>query len=235
MANQMIISSDAKNLPAHLQNQSGAGNENVTANDMAIPTIKLLQDLSPETKKSRAEFVEGAKPGMYLNTLNNSLHDELTVLNLFYDHTYAVFRKRDFGGGFEGEFETEAAAIQHATQLGGGDAKMFEVVETGRHTLVTVDMDTGELQPAIFNMNSTKLRTSRRWNTELSQLGGDRFASAWKLSSAEESNAKGTWSSVRYSSLGWVNDELYQKAKELYESIRESHAKKKTEAASQSN
>lgn len=231
MTTDLIVSSDAKKLPAHMQNHTGAGNENVSASDMAIPSIKLLQALSPETQKSKAEFIEGAKPGLYLNTLDNSLHEEMIVLNLFYDHSYAVFRKRDFGGGFEGEFNSEAEAMAHATELGGGNAQMFEVVETGRHTLVIIDPETGDLTPAIFNMNSTKLRTSRRWNTELAQLGGDRFAYAWKLHSVESSNAKGTWADIRYTQLGVVNDVLYEEAKELYVQIRDSLAKKQAETA----
>lgn len=226
----LIVKSDSKSLPAHLKTASGAGNENVNASDMTIPSIKLLQDLSPETKESKAEFVPGAKPGLILNTLDNSLHEELIVINLYYDHEYAVFRKRKFGGGFHGAFPTEEAAIEKAKEEGGGSIEMFEIVETGRHTVLIVDTETGDLQPALLNMNSTKLKTSRRWNTELSQLGGDRFSSAWKISTVEESNSKGTFHSFRISNLGWVNDELYAKAKEFYEQIKASYSKEKDKA-----
>lgn len=227
----LIVQSDAKNLPAHAKSDTGAGNENVAASDMVIPSIKLLQDLSPETKESKAEFVPGAKPGLILNTLDSSLHQELIVINLYYDHEYAVFRKRKFGGGFHGAFATEAEAIEQAKAEGGGSAEMFEIVETGRHTVLIVNPETGDLQPAILNMNSTKLKTSRKWNTELSQLGGDRFSSAWKLAAVEESNSKGTFYSFRISNLGWVSDALHAKAKEFYEQIKVSHAKQKEEAA----
>lgn len=230
MATDLIVQSDSKKLPAHAQSGSGAGNENVSAQDMVIPSIKLLQDLSPETKESKAEFVPGAKPGLILNTLDSSLHEELIVVNLYYDHEYAVFRKRKFGSGFHGAFPTEAEAIEQAKAEGGGSAEMFEIVETGRHTVLIVDPATGDLQPALLNMNSTKLKTSRKWNTELSQLGGDRFSSAWKLSSIEESNSKGTFYSFKITNLGWINDELYAKAREFYEQIKASYAKQKGES-----
>lgn len=230
MATDLIIQSDSKKLPEHLKTSSGAGNENVSAQDMVIPSIKLLQDLSPETKESKAEFVPGAKPGLILNTLDSSLHEELIVINLYYDHEYAVFRKRKFGGGFHGAFPTEEAAIEQAKAEGGGSAEMFEIVETGRHTVLIVNPETGDLQPALLNMNSTKLKTSRKWNTELSQLGGDRFSSAWKLSSVEESNSKGTFYSFKVTNLGWIHDELYAKAKEFYEQIKASYAKQKEES-----
>lgn len=223
MATNLIVNTDSKSVPAHVKAATGAGNENVSASDLTIPSIKLLQDLSPETKESKAEFVPGAKPGLILNTLDNSLHTELVVINLYYDHEYAVFRKRKFGGGFHGAFPTEEEAIEQAKAEGGGSIEMFEIVETGRHTLLVVNPETGEMQPALLNMNSTKLKASRRWNTELSQLGGDRFSSAWKISSTEESNSKGTFYSFKISNLGWINDDLYAQAKDFYAQIKASH------------
>lgn len=230
MATDMIVQTDSKSLPAHVKSASGAGNENVSAQDMTIPAIKLLQDLSPETKESKAEFVPGAQPGHILNTLDNSLNDELVVINLYYDHEYAVFRKRKFGSGFHGAFPTEEQAIEQAKAEGGGSAEMFEIVETGRHTVLVVNPETGAMQPAILNMNSTKLKTSRRWNTELSQLGGDRFSSAWKLSAVEESNSKGTFYSFKVTNLGWINDNLYAEAKEFYEQVKSAHDSQKKAA-----
>lgn len=227
----VIVQSDSKAVPAHAKTSTGAGNENVKASDMTIPSIKLLQDLSPETKESKAEFVPGAKPGLILNTLDNSLHQELVLVNLYYDHEYAVFRKRKFGGGFHGAFATEEEALAKAREEGGGSTEMFEIVETGRHTVLIVDPKTGDMQPAILNMNSTKLKTSRRWNTELSQLGGDRFSSAWKMSGVEESNSKGTFYSFRIANIGWISDALYARAEEYYKQIKASYAKAKEDTA----
>jgi hypothetical protein len=37
-----------------------AGFENVTNNDILIPRISILQDLSPQVKEEKAEYIEGA-------------------------------------------------------------------------------------------------------------------------------------------------------------------------------
>ena len=220
MANSLIVTSDAKNLPAHVKDAAGLGNENVSTADMTIPYIKLLQSLSPEINESKAEFVPGSKPGKILSTLDSSLHDELFVVNLYYDHEFAVFRKRKFGGGFHGAFPTEAAAIAKAKEEGGGSIEMFDIIETGRHTVLVVNPETGDMHPAILNMNSTKLKISRKWNTELNQLGGDRFSSVWKLGVSSESNSKGDFFNFKVTNAGWASQELYEQAKAFYQQVK---------------
>lgn len=223
MANDLIINNDPKKLPSHVANATGAGNENVSSADMAIPAIKLLQDLSPEIKKDKAEYVPGAEPGKILVTLGSALHDELILINLYYDHEYALFRKRKFGGGFHGAYPTADAAMAKAKEEGGGSTEMFEVVETGRHTVLIVNPETGELRPAILNMNSTKLKISRRWNTDLNELGGDRFSSVWKLSVTSQSNSKGDFYNYKVENLGWASEDLYEHAKQFYAQIKSSY------------
>ena len=67
--------SQAENLPAYIQADSNLGNEHVTSEDLQRPQIKLLQKMSPQT-----DSVEGAKPGMFINTLDNKLYNEILVL-----------------------------------------------------------------------------------------------------------------------------------------------------------
>ena len=51
------------------------GFENMTQEDMALPFIRILGQLSPQVTEGDAKFVEGAKPGMIYNTVTNDLFD----------------------------------------------------------------------------------------------------------------------------------------------------------------
>ena len=48
------------------------GAQNITQEDLALPFLKVLGQLSPEVNKGHAKHVEGAEPGMILNTVTNS-------------------------------------------------------------------------------------------------------------------------------------------------------------------
>jgi len=50
----------------------GAGFEDTTTEDFAMPFLGILQDLSPAVKDG---IVEGAKIGMFINTATNELYD----------------------------------------------------------------------------------------------------------------------------------------------------------------
>ena len=52
-----------------------AGLENVKSESVALPILKLLQNGSGEAQKRNQNYVEGAEPGMFLNTVTKKLYD----------------------------------------------------------------------------------------------------------------------------------------------------------------
>ena len=49
------------------------GSQNITQEDLALPFLKVLGQLSPEVNKRNGKYVEGAEPGMILNTVTNEI------------------------------------------------------------------------------------------------------------------------------------------------------------------
>ena len=47
------------------------GLENVKTESLALPILKLLQNGSGEAQQRNQNYVEGAEPGMFLNTVTN--------------------------------------------------------------------------------------------------------------------------------------------------------------------
>ena len=51
------------------------GFENMTQDDMALPFVRILGQLSPQVTDGDAKYIEGAKPGNIYNTVTSELYD----------------------------------------------------------------------------------------------------------------------------------------------------------------
>ena len=51
------------------RDDANKGFENVRQDSLALPILKLLQNGSGEAQKRNQNYVEGAEPGMFLNTV----------------------------------------------------------------------------------------------------------------------------------------------------------------------
>jgi len=200
------------------QQGSNIGNENV-GNDVARPTIKLLQALSPEIDESRSQFVKGAKSGQLINSVTGELYDELYVSNVAYDKYFAIFRKRSAGGGFEGQYPTQADAAT-AMNTNGWTEATHEIVETASHICALINTETQEVEPVQFLMSSTKLSVSKNWNSQILGKGGDRFSSVWKISSVNQKNAKGSFFNMKIEHAGFCPDELHEELTTIYNGVQ---------------
>lgn len=221
--NLMPMIPASANLPAHLAKSQGLGNENVGSGDVAIPRINMLQALSPQLDDSKVEYVEGAKAGKFFNTVTNELYDAVLCLNIYYDHAYVVWRKREFGGGFIGSFDSPQTAMQHLND-NRMNPEQFTVSETADHYLLLLDANGGVKGPAIMSLSSTKLQMSKQWNSAIQKTcadngGLDRFAPGWKLTPSKKTNTKGSWFVMDFELAGWANEAQYEMAKQAYENI----------------
>ena len=54
---------------------ASAGSQNITQEDLALPFLKVLGQLSPEINKQNAKFINGAEPGMIVNSVTKELYN----------------------------------------------------------------------------------------------------------------------------------------------------------------
>lgn len=79
----------------------GRGFENTTAADFSVPFLSVLQDGSPQVKENKEEYIEGAKPGMFFNTVTLELMSApVFFIPCYTEHMYVEWKPRDSGGGF---------------------------------------------------------------------------------------------------------------------------------------
>ena len=207
-------------LPAHLSKLGGLGNENVQLDDLAVPRINLLQQLSPQVQKSKPEFIAGAEAGMFHNSVTNELYASIYVINLFYHREIAAFRKRPLGGGFLGNYPTLEAAQAKVT-ADNVPLDHVDFVDSANHTLLLLDEKGQPKTQALMSLNGTKMRVSNQWNSEIQLLdpNAPRFGSVWLLSTVLQSNAKGSWHNLKVDFAGWAPAELTEEAAKLYTTL----------------
>jgi len=216
MANAIALVQDK--VPAYVAKGTGRGNEEVTAEHLTIPRIKLLQKMSDEVDKHHPSYIEGAEDGHFMNSLTRENYgSEIYVLSVKFKDEYVVWRKREAGGGFLGNFRT----LADATNAVNAEEKPedYDISQTHSHILLLKNPETGELSnPMIMDFASSKLTVSKKWNSQIAIKGGDRFAGLWKLRSISVTNkAKKSWMNLEPEFVGWAQEADYKAAESYYE------------------
>ena len=155
-----------ENLPstimADMAQFAGEGMDSITADDMQIPFLRVLQALSPEIQKNDPKFIKGASAGDLVNTVTGETWDGdegVVVIPCGYTLKYLEFGLRDSGGGFQGEIPANHPDLANTTRE--GNAEMLpsgnELVRSAQHLVMIVDTKTGATQQAICDMKKTWL------------------------------------------------------------------------------
>lgn len=199
----------------------GVGSEGVTAADMAIPRLKLLQMINDEVQPGGSKQVEGATAGMIMNSVSNELHSGLFVVNLNFSKKIVAWRKRKAGGGMQGTYETEAEARTALIDAGLNEAD-HDISENPTHLVMVVDSSGQPKGVALLDMPGTKIKISKKWNSliaEQEEAGNPRFSCVWELKVKSESNNSGNYFNYDVGFVTHAPDEIYAAATKAYETF----------------
>ena len=85
-------------LPSNMFEEDAAkGLGKIGQEDLALPFLKILGQLSPEVNKRDGKYVEGAEPGMIFNSVSGELYDGvkgIDVIPAFYKLEYIEWKDR---------------------------------------------------------------------------------------------------------------------------------------------
>lgn len=200
------------------------GSEGVSIQDITIPRIQLIQDLSPQLKKNKAEYIEGAEVGMLFNTVTGKLYDKVVAVPVFYQLEWVVWKHRDLGGGFLGAFDSQAEAVafagQHelAQQTVKGEPAI-EIQDTGQQYCLIID-ENDACDEAVISLAKSAQKANRLWNTMIKLSGGDRFERFYRLTSVEAESQSGEYRTWKIEQAGFVNEAIFRRAEEFYENVK---------------
>ncbi len=188
------------------------GAQNISQEDLALPFLKILGQLSPEVNKRDGKYVEGAEPGKIINTVTNALYDSIEVT-----------------GAPVAIHEADSDIVSQTTR--GKDYKDRlpngnYLDNTANHFVLVLGDNP---QTALISMKSTQLKVSRKWNSMMMgiKMQGKNglftpptYSHIYKLSTVQMSNDKGTWFGWDVSKIGPVTDKgIYDMSKSFAESV----------------
>lgn len=211
-SNKQDLVAPSKVTASMLQQDAGAGQENVTQDDLAIPRLAILQQLSPQCQKTSSDYIEDAEPGYIFNSVTEDMYDGAEGLNIVivtYKRNYIEWITRAKGGGFVANHGSDPAILKSCHKKDGEFGQYTvegnEVVPTAEYFAFILDDDEpGKIIPVLISMSKMQLGKARKLNTMINQyradseMDGQKFTPAsffhvWKFTVVPENNDKGSW------------------------------------------
>ena len=210
-----------------------AGFENVKTSSLALPILKLLQNGSGEAQKRNQNYVEGAEPGMFLNTVTKKTYDGANGIEVIPCHYKLEFQEwADFGTGSgrpENIFDANSDILSKTKNEMGKDRldNGNYILTVGQHYVLILDGNSTE--NALISMSSSQGKVSRKWNSMMMSITLDgkngpytppSFSHKYKLTSVLNSGKGNQWYGFNVVKVGPVEESaLYERAKKFYTSL----------------
>ena len=233
------INKQEANLPtvSNLEQFSGQGAEHITARDTKLPILKLIGNTSPVLNPSDSKYNEDAKLGDIFNEVTGSLYrgkEGCIVVPCLYVNTFNEWADRGDSAGRPVNIHTDPSIMAQTNRADDGRDRLSNgnyVEDTGNHFVYILDKDYNPVESALLTMKSTQKKKSKLWNSMIStrkMKGKNGFftppswATAYKLSTVQESNSKGSWTgwAVEFDRLldQPTDSPILEITKEFYES-----------------
>ena len=211
------------------------GFDNVDQESLALPILKLLQNGSGEAQKRNPNYVEGAEPGMFFNTVTRKLYDGEKGIQVIPCHYRLEYQEwADFGTGSgrpENIYPASSDILSKTTKDAMGKDRLPNgnyIQKTSQHFVIITDGKSAET--ALISMYSSQAKVSRKWNSMMMSItknGKDGpytpppFSHYYKISSVENTGKGNQWYGYNIVKVGEVTDaNVYKRAKTFYESCR---------------
>ena len=206
------------------------GAQNISQEDLALPFLKILGQLSPEVNKRDGKYVDGAEPGKIINTVTNELFDSIDVIPCHYKRQYIEWQDRGTSSGAPVAIhEADSDIVSTTTRDKGYKDRLPNgnyLENTANHFVLLCGKNP---QTALLSMKSTQLKVSRKWNSMMMgiKMQGKNglftpptYSHIYNLKTVQMSNDKGTWFGWDVSKKGPVDQEdLYGMAKNFALSV----------------
>lgn len=191
------------------------GTENINpATDIRPPALRIAQDLSPQIKRTKPEFIEGLKVGEFFNTMSKKIYGEGPVYFLVINqlgHRNMILRPLKDGGGI---IESNVPDTDPRTKWGKKGEK--PQTTTFYDYLVGILNSDGKVDIATFSLKSTQIKHAKDLNTWLLEAKLDSWAQIWSATVIIERKGPQEWFGWKFQPAGWANSELTKKAEEAY-------------------
>jgi hypothetical protein len=201
--NTGLVTSDIASL---LLEDEGAGRETMSAKDLAIPRLAILQALSPTCTKGDPAYIKEAEVGEIIDNISGKRwagEEGIIVIPVSYRRAYIEWDNRKFVADHGTDDTLYNQCVKNEKkqmQLPNGHT----MVETAEYYCVMLEPETGLPRQVVISMSRTMFSEAKRWNSLMSNLMVPRpdgegvfnpaiFYHSYKLTTIPKSNDDGTW------------------------------------------
>lgn len=185
----------------------GSGFENVTARDLIIPRLTILQGLSPQVVRGKPEYDEEAKVGdVYDVGLQERFPKGIIFIPVYFCEQLLEWAPRNTGKGLQGIHEPSSDILEKTEK----DEKGRNVLDNGNYIMETYQLyglnATADFRRSFIPFASTQRKKCKRILTlgtseKLTREDGSQFTPplfyrSYGMTTVPESNAEGDW-------MGW--------------------------------
>jgi hypothetical protein len=183
------------------------GMDQIRSEDMSIPFMRILAQLSPQVNKRDGAYVEGAEAGMIYNTVANEVYDGekgVLVIPCYYNRRYVEWKPREKGGGYVNSYDVDDKIVNttYRDDRGNDVLPNGNLLTNTAQFFVLLMADDGMPQRCLITMTSTQLKKARKWVTQMQSrtaMGKNgmfvlpMMSQVYRLRTVEERNDKGSW------------------------------------------
>lgn len=199
--------------PPDFSAEAGVGFENVKRDDLSIPFLVILQDGSPEVKKTHPDYatkgIKGATAGHIMNTLTKQIYnsnieeDKVLFIPCFYQKLWVEWKDRQKGSGGIVKSHPDDRLLGNTKKNDKGQDVLpnGNILSTTAYFFGMVVIDDEPVQ-CVIGLTSTQLKKARAWLSMATSIKWEGptgkytpplFAHRYALSAVPENNDKGSW------------------------------------------
>jgi hypothetical protein len=209
MTKKAVVKAEEPQAPATHAGPTGLSS-NITAQDLRLPRVALLQSLSPQVQNQGEKY----KQGMFIDTLTQDILDTpVTFVPIFVFKNIIKWKPRSEGGGMLWKTLTPTAEQLKDTQWDGTNKPSADVY------INCVCIVNNSPTPLIISFCKTSLKAGQDLAT-LITLSGQAWKHQYILESVKTTNSKGIFYVMRVKRGGLATADQVVEAATLYESVK---------------
>jgi len=212
----------------------GLGLAVVDMNTTAIPFLKILSSMSPQTKKQKKEYVDGAEEGMIFNTVTEELHggaEGIKVVPCYFEPVALEWTNRGEGSvaPIVHPVDTPLWDKTQKDELGKARLPQGTYLErTHNHYCLLIDSQ-GFTSQVLISMKVSGLSKSRKWNSLVMAAkvkNGEQVINppswyyTYSLTTRPQTNDKGDWYGWDIKRSDPVSADVYAEGKAFHASVK---------------
>lgn len=203
----MATKKQAVNYEDLMEGMDNAGFEEMGLETMAIPFLRIVQELSPVMRSKRPEYNPDAQEGMFINTVSGKLYESpIRVIIGKFQRLFLEWGTTR--GQLMGVHSPEA--IEARTDLVRNENNQPVDPKTGHtfqdcYTYYVLNVDDIEEGVCIISCTSTNIKEARKLNRNLmhtmlpnSNKRALPYFMVWEVSSVDMSNDQGEWKGISF-------------------------------------